>query len=69
MPVQLAYLVGVSCIYLTCAWFYRRMDPACGLVGKSVNAAASALAGVPIGALVSLAPIFVLCLVFGPVTA
>lgn len=68
MPVLVAYLVGVTCVYLTCAGFYRRLDPGRTFGEKAVTALAASLGGVPLGAMLSLVPIFVLCLVFGPVT-
>lgn len=65
MPVQLAYLIGAACVVLVVARFYRGHAP--GFDAPALVAAA--LAGVPLGSLVSLAPIFALCLVFGPVTS
>jgi hypothetical protein len=64
MPVQLAYLIGVSCIYLTVRAFYRRLDPRDGWVA---NLAAASLGGVPIGAFVGMMAVFAGCLVLGPV--
>ena len=64
MPVQFAFLIGAACVALVVARFYRGHAP--GFDGAAL--AAASLAGIPLGALVSLAPIFVLCLVFGPVT-
>ena len=65
MPVTFAYLIGAACITLVGYRFYRDLEPESGW---GVALVMSALAGIPLGSLVSLAPIFALCLVFGPVT-
>ena len=64
MPVEFAYLVGAICVALVVAYFYRGHAPGFDAAALVV----ASLAGIPLGSLVSLAPILVLCLVSGPVT-
>ena len=66
MPVELAYLIGAVCIALVVYRFYRGMKPESGW---GVALVMASIAGIPMGGAVALVPIFVLCLVFGPVTS